>query len=426
MKRIFFLGAIALAAFSSAQTLTPEAKDGLIKTLNQRVTQFAFVPGKDFSNFPTLLETIKPQVDAANTPSEFAAVLNGALAKFGVSHMSVITPDAARARATGGTVGIGIQLEIVDKGIKLLAVYPNSPADKAGLKPGETIISVDGVKPTSRDALAGEVGKSFKVGVEGVDGKKREVTITKAFFSTRQPETLTWHNSVAIVRIPTFDGLSQRGKEPTGYSSENVDKVMKEAMPKAKFMILDLRNNPGGVVMNMLSFAGYFIPSATPMGSFVNRSSSQQFVKETGNKPDNLVEYLKWDKSPVRPFGRKDRFNIPVAVLVNGGTGSAAEMVAAGLRDTMGARVFGTKSIGMVLASIISPLDPMGTPRDKQTGFQVIVPIQDYITSKGLRLEGNGVKPDVTITAEATKDNDPVVKAALAWIATNPKLKPAN
>ena len=423
MKRHFFLGALVLAAIVPAQTLTPEAKDGLIRTLNQRVTQFAFVPGKDFSHFPAMLETIKPKVDAASTPLEFAAVLNEALARFGVSHMSVITPDAARARATGGTVGIGIQLEVTDKGIKLLAVYPNSPAEKGGLKPGETIIAVDGVKPISRDALAGEVGKSFKLRVLGADGKERDVTITKAFFSTRQPETLTWHNKVAIIRIPTFDGFTQRGKEPTGYDGAHVDKLMAEAQPKAKYVILDLRSNPGGVVLNMLSFAGYFIPTTSPMGSFVNRGSSQQFVKETGNKHDDLVQYHKWDKNPVKPLGHPIRFNVPVAVLINGGTGSAAEMISAGLRDTIGARVFGQKSIGMVLASVVSPLDPMGTPRDKQTGFQVIVPIQDYVTSKGLRLEGNGVKPDVPITAQVTKDNDPVLKAALAWIATGPKVK---
>lgn len=424
MKRHLFLGAFLMVGFAQAQTLTAEAKTGLIKTLNQRVTQMAFVPGKDFSNFPSLLETLKPRVEAAITPSDFAAVLNEALARFGVSHMSVITPDAARARATGGTVGIGIQLEVKERGIKLLAVYPRSPAEKAGLKPGETIIAVDGVKPTSRDALAGEAGKSFKLTVVGLDGQERSVTITKAFFSTREPESLRWHNSVAILRIPTFDGFARQGEAPTGYDGANVDKLIKEAIAKkAKYAIVDVRNNPGGVVLNMLSFAGYFIPSDVALGSFVNRTSSQRFVKETGNKPDDLEAYLKWDKSPIKPFRQESRLNVPVAVLVNGGTGSAAEMIAAGLRDAGGARVFGQKSIGMVLASVISSLDPLGTPKDKQTGFQVIVPIQDYITAKGLRLEGHGVKPDVPITSQVTNENDPVLKAALAWIATGPKVK---
>ena len=419
----------ALFAASYAQTvaatptLTPEIKSGLLATLTQRVTQFAFVPGKDFSTFPTILTQFQPKIDAASTTTDFASVLNDALSKLGVSHMNVITPEAATARATGGTVGIGIQLEITDKGIKLLAVYPKSPADVGGLKAGDTIISVNGVKPKSREDLAGPVGTSFILKLEGPDGKVRDAKVTKAFFSTREPESLTWKKATAILRIPTFDGTVQRGKEPTGYNADNVAKLIEEAQPKAKFLIVDLRNNPGGVVLNMLSFAGYFIPREMPMGSFVNRNSSAMFVKETGSKPDDLKAFSAWDKAPIKPFGHTIRFACPIAVLVNGGTGSAAEMMAEALRDTVGARVFGQKSIGMVLASVITPLDPIGTPREKRTGFQMIVPIQDYITVKGHRIEGNGVMPDVPVSGNVTATKDPVIDAAMAWIATNPKPK---
>lgn len=417
-----FTTVIAAASFAQT-TLTPDVKTGLLNTLTQRVTQFAFVPGKDFSTFPSILTQFQPKIEAASTTGEFASVLNEALGKLGVSHMNVITPEAAQARQTGGTVGIGIQLEMTEKGIKLLAVYPKSPAAVGGLNVGDTIILINGAKPKSREDLAGPAGTTFNLSVEAPDGKVREAKVTKAFFSTREPESVTWKKDTAILRIPTFDGFAQPGKTPTGYDSSNVQKLFTEIQPKAKYLIIDLRNNPGGVVMNMLAFAGYFIPREQAMGSFVNRSTSAQFVKETGSKPDDLKAFSAWDKSPIRPLPQSTRYTGPIAVLISGGTGSAAEMMAAALRDTVGARVFGQKSIGMVLASVITPLDPIGTPREKRTGFQMIVPIQDYITVKGLRIEGNGVVPDVPVTGQVTAEKDPVIDAAMAWIATKPKPK---
>ncbi len=416
--------AVALGAisFASAQTaLTAEAKTGLLATLTSRVTQFAFVPGKDFSTFPQILAKFQPKIEATDNTNELASLLNQALAEFGVSHMNVITPEAARARTTGGTVGIGIQLEINDKGIKLLAVYPNSPADKGGLKAGDTIVKVNGVKPTNRANLDGPAGTVFSLTLEAPDGKRRDTTVTKAFFSTREPETLKWDGDTAILRIPTFDGLSQAGKEPTGYSSANVRKLLGEIQPRAKFLVIDMRNNPGGVVMNMLTFAGYFIPREKPLGSFVNRSNSSQFVKETGKKPDDLKAFSEWDKAPIRAIPQTIQYKGPIAVLINGGTGSAAEMMSASLRDAAGAKVFGQKSIGMVLASVITSLDPFNTPPNKRTGFQMIVPIQDYITASGLRIEGNGVKPDVVVEAPTTAEKDPTLEAALAWLKKLPK-----
>jgi carboxyl-terminal processing protease len=398
-------------------TLTKEIKEMLVENINSRVTRLAFVPGKDFSKFPDLLAKYQPRIDAAKSSAEFASAVNSALNEFGVSHMSVITPEAANARSTGGMVGVGIQLELVEQGIRVLSVFKGSPAEKAGLKAGDILTLVNGAKPVARDALSGQPGSVFEVRVLSADGKTRETKITRAFFSTREPESVTWKGETAVLRIPTFDGLPPRpGQNPTGYSAENVSKLMAEIAPKAKSLVIDLRNNPGGVVINMQAFAGYFIPGDKPMGTFVTKQSSARFVAETKKPADDLLAFSEWSKEKVRAFPQSTRYTGPIAVLISGGTGSAAEMVSAALRDTVGARIFGQKSVGMVLASVVTPLDSMTLPREQRTGFQMIVPLQDYITIKGLRIEGNGVEPDVAVAPNPTPDNDLALSEALTWL----------
>lgn len=440
-KRLtLLLTAIALVSGASAQSagspataaattpsLTADSKNRLIETIGMRLRTIAFVPGKDFSSFPQAVEKARERLDKAQTTTEFAGIINEILNTYGVSHMAVITPEAARARQTGGTVGFGIQLEIVEKGIRILNVFQGSPADKAGIRAGDHIVRVNGAKPTSRAALDGPPEAIFELEVLSPDGKLRTAKVQRAFFSTREPETLRWQGDVAILRIPTFDGVMgmNSGQQPVGYSGPAVRQFMSEIQPRAKALVIDFRGNPGGVVANMLGFTGYFLPGGTRMGAFVNRTLSQRFVQETGKKPDDLKAFIEWSPSFVRPIPQSVRYNGPIAVLVNGGTGSAAEMASAALRDHAGARIFGQKSVGMVLASMILPLDQPGLPAEQRTGFQMILPMQDYITMNGLRIEGSGVKPDVELPIPAPNAADTVMEAAVKW-ATEQAAKKAN
>lgn len=383
---------------SPSAPLTPERKSSLMERINQRVMRLAFVPGKDFRTWPEQVAKVQEQIDKATTSAEFANAVNAALNAYGVSHMSVITPEAATARTTGGQVGIGIMNEVVPEGIRVNAVLPGSPAAEAGMKAGDTIVLVNGVKPTSRDSLSGPTGTTFTLTLRGADGKTREVKVTRRFFSTREPQSLTWHpGDVAVLRIPTFD---------VGFNGDQIRQFVKEATPRAKLMVLDLRGNPGGVVFNMLQVSGYFIPNTVPIGTMVNRNMVDQFVRETGKSPDDLRGISTWSPNKLRPMPQATRYEGKLAVMIDGGTGSAAEMIAAALKETREARVFGQKSVGMVLASVITPLGE---------GWQMIVPIQDYVTVQGQRLEGTGVEPHVLITENRTADKDPVLASVLRW-----------
>lgn len=396
---------LATTLSALAGPITAEQRTEIVRIVGERVTRLAFVPGADFSVWPDILTKFQARIDASETEEALTAVLNEALGEFKCSHLVVISPEANRARKTGTRSGIGIYTEITPEGIKVNGTVPNSPAEKVGLKDGDIIILVNGSKPTSTEAFAGEIGTAFKLRVRTPDGKVKEIEVTKAVFSIREPETLKWINdTTAILRIPSFEN----------YNAKTVAQLMLDAS-KAKYLAVDMRGNPGGYVYNMINFAGYFLPKGAPMGTMLNRYIVNKYVKETGQDPKDVVKIAEWCEDKITP-GRVpvDPFAGKVAVLVDGGTGSAAEMMSAALQDVVGAKVFGQKSIGMVLAATMNPL-----PDD----FAVMIPVQDYVTIKGNRLEGHGVVPDVPVKAAGKfgGDDDAVLLAFTKWVAEQTK-----
>lgn len=404
---------LSLVVVASAQAAAPEIsadqKSSLLDIISQRVTRMAFVPGADFSKWPDHLAKHKASIDSAQDNATFAVAVNEALGEFGFSHISVLTPASAEARSTGQQVGIGIYLEITPEGIKIKSVLPDSPADKAGLKPGETIVEVNGVKPTSRSVLEGAPGTVFDMKIKALNGKTRMTKVTRAAFSTRPPIELRWIKpDTAYIKISSFEGATTTNKE-AGYNGSRMATLMQEVNAKAKYMVLDVRNNPGGFVMSMQDCAGFFIPKDKPLGTWLTRSIVNRFVKETGKSANDFAALSEWSPAKMFPAKKDVVFTGKLAVLVNGGTGSAAEMISASLQEQANAKVFGTKSIGMVLAAVITPL---------KEGWQMMIPIQDFITSKGVRLEGRGVIPDTEIKTEPDGVKDPALDAAVKWLGS--------
>jgi carboxyl-terminal processing protease len=391
-----FLSLLAVATIS-AQPVTSEEKADVLAKMGDLIGTSAFVVGADLKRWPELLQKYRSSIDETTTQAEFVGQVNRALQEFGFSHIVLSTPALAKARTEKKMVGLGIRIQIEDSGIRVINVFPDAPAKEAGIREGDLIIEANGKKPTSPADFAGEEGTTIKVKVLR-DDQPLEFTVTRRTYNTVIPESLSWVNpATAHLVIPSFDN---------GYDSKNVEKLI-VAAGKAKNLILDLRSNGGGAVTNLLHLAGLLLPPEGDLGTFVTRSTVERYVAETKGDPKDLAAIATWSQSKLRPFRPKvDRFQGKIVVLINGGTGSAAEMLAAALHDTLKAPLIGSKSAGAVLASVMAKLPH---------GYQLQYPIFDYVTGKGFRIEGKGLTPDIEAPFAKYGEPDKAISASLEW-----------
>lgn len=193
--------------------------------------------------------------------------------------------------------------------------------------------------------------------------------------------SLRWaDDDSALLRVPSF---------ARGYDEEQIASLFEEAA-KAKYMVIDLRGNPGGEVEKMRQFLGFVLPANTPVGTFVSRNIARDYEKsEKGTKPD-AIKIAAWARKEFKPRRTDiEAFKGKVAVLVDGGSASASEIVANAMREWQKSPIIGAPTAGAVLVSTFNRLS---------YGFQIQYPVGDYVSYKGIRLEGNPVKPDVTAT----------------------------
>jgi carboxyl-terminal processing protease len=404
-------GLFLLAAFAAAQTADKattdfsQVKSDVLTSVTKIISTAAFVPGIDFDKLPQFLTQEKAKIDAAQNPDDFARAVNEALEKFGASHVVLLTPETSEIRNTGSTVGIGITSQVnADGSVVVIRTIPDTPAADADLVPGDVITMVDDKKADGIKGIRGPEGSKVKIQVKKQDGQVVDLTLTRRKFSTARPEELTWlERDTVKLSVFTFD---------YAYNGDRVSQLVSDAMEKhAKNIVIDLRDNGGGAVVNLEQFLSLFIPDEKPIGTMISKVTLDRYVQETGGNPTDLQAIANWSKLKLTPRSpQQPVFKGKIVVLINQFSGSAAEMAAAALRDTVGAEVIGTKSAGAVLVSII---------RAAADDYMLQYPLCDYITIKGQRLEGTGVTPDVVAKDPRPRlpdSPDAPVEKALAYL----------
>jgi carboxyl-terminal processing protease len=398
---------------NTPQPIDSQTKSEVLDRVNDLLTHHAYVPGVDFEKWPDFLAGEKDKLDSATNSGEFAYALNMALTKFGTSHVFLATPRMAALRRDQSIVGIGIAQRPVPEGIEIVRVVPDGPAMKAGLIPGDIITKVDGNKVEGTKGIPGPEGSKVTLTIKHRNGNTEDYTLTRHKFSTVRPEELAEVNKdTAKLTVYTFDWT---------YSRSNVEDLMRKA-DKYPNLILDLRGNGGGAVTNLQHLLSFFVPSDEAIGTFVNKQMVNSYTLETHGSPSDVIKIANWSRNQdewsdqqIKPSHRPDSIPVysgHVAVLVDGGTGSASEIAAAALHDLIGASIVGQKSAGAVLVSVIVPAS---------NHFTLQYPIMDYVTIRGVRLEGTGVTPQVEVEAAKEPilpgDPDKVVEKAEALFA---------
>jgi len=319
--------------------------------------------------------------------------------------------DSFMGSISGTFSGIGISMELSGDYILIAKVFPGSPAEKAGILPGDRIAAVDGTNMMGASLdeasalIMGEAGTNVKLGIirNGQTGMLT-VDITRAVISIN-PVVHEIVNGIGYIRLDAFN--SNTG----AYLALALEEMDKAGITK---IILDLRGNPGGEVSQAIAVARRFVP----LGVITKLDfKSENYTDET---------YRSYLEAP----------KYKLAVLVDGMSASASEIVAGAIQDTQAGTLIGTKTFGKAkVQGLIPILTPEASARyEKQLGVKIvdvldleeeygIVPEDDeikgytkmtigfYYTPDGRLIDGTGITPDIVV-----EDTKPVSDIALSGI----------
>jgi carboxyl-terminal processing protease len=278
--------------------------------------------------------------------------------------------------------GIGVDVLAQQRGLRVEDVFPGSPAAKAGIVRGDLIVAVGGTSLASRAAIGPRL-------IKGRAGTR--VTLTVMSGSRKHVVTMVRQDLVVPVAtgtVVTYHGIKLGSLALSSFTDGSgaelkaqVEKVLHQG---ARGLILDLRDNPGGLLNEAVNVASIFIPDGTVVSTDGRAQPRQVYVAKGGAIATS----------------------IPMVVLVNRGTASAAEIVTGALHDRGRAKVIGTHTYGKGVFQEIEPL-PNGGALDFTVG--------EYFTPSGHNLGGGGVKEGAGIAPDISASTSPGAKVDSAF-----------
>jgi carboxyl-terminal processing protease len=278
-----------------------------------------------------------------------------------------------RADISGKFGGLGIEISEQDGIPKVIAPIDDTPAAKAGLQPGDLIVAVDG-KDTQGltieevvDVLRGAPGTTVKLGISRGAETPFEVTLTRSIIRVQSVKSKLQSNDVGYVRLTQF------GEDTASGLATALGKLKSKAGGHLKGLVIDLRNDPGGLLSSAVDVASQFLDRGTVV-AIRGRLPRQTQVFQVHGKGDTVR-------------------GTPVVVLINGASASASEIVAGALQDYHRATVMGTQSFGKGSVQSIIPLAGHGAVR---------LTTALYFTPSGRSIQAEGITPDIVV--EASKD----------------------
>ena len=332
------------------------------------------IPKSGASQFQLITEawniTRQEYVDRTATDARGLAysAIGGMVTSLGdTGHSRFLTPDEVRQLQDlekGQLEGVGIEIQEKDGKVVIVAPIEGSPAQKANLRPGDIIVQVDG-KPVQslEDAvqrITGPAGTSVILTIESASGQTRDVTLIRARIDIK---SVTWNQlpgtSVVHIRIASFG---------SGTTKELQDVLSAIRQQGVSSIILDLRNDPGGILDEAVGVASEFLKTGNVLlEKSANGNIKPVSVKSTGDVVDKT----------------------PLVVLINGGTASAAEIVAGALQDAGRATLIGetTFGTGTVLGQF-----------SLSDGSAVLLATEEWLTPKGRTIWHQGLTPDSVVT----------------------------
>jgi carboxyl-terminal processing protease len=319
-----------------------------------------------FANVLTMVQ--KNYVDEVGTDRLIDGAINGMLASLD-PHSAYLTPDLYKELQvdTRGSFG-GLGIEITQRNGVLTVVSPieDTPAFRAGIKPNDLIIMLDGEQVqglTLQEAverMRGPINSQIKLTIRRGNAEPFEVSIARAVIRIQSVRHRT-EGDLGYIRITSFTEQTEQGLRTA------VTRIKEQLGPKLKGLVLDMRNNPGGLLDQAIAVSDAFLDKGEIVSTRGRRSEDAQRYNA---KAGDLLTGL------------------PMVVLVNGGSASASEIVAGALQDHRRAILLGTRSFGKGSVQTIIPLGGQGALR---------LTTARYYTPSGRSIQASGIDPDIVV-----------------------------
>ena len=297
------------------------------------------------------------------------AAINGMLTSLD-PHSSYLNPENFKdmqVTTKGEFGGLGIEVTMDNGFIKVVSPIDDTPASKAGVKPGDVITHLDGdpvlgmTLQEAVDKMRGPVDTQIKLTIARQGAEKPfDLTLTRAVIKIQSVKSKV-ENDVGYIRITSFNEQTETGLETA------ISDIKAKEGDKLKGYVLDLRNNPGGLLDQAVSVSDAFLDKG-------------EIVSTRGRKPEVAQRF--------NAKGGDLTDNAPLVVLTNSGSASASEIVAGALQDHHRAIVMGTTSFGKGSVQTIIPLSNHGAMR---------LTTARYFTPSGRSIQGQGIEPDIEV-----------------------------
>lgn len=272
-------------------------------------------------------------------------------------------------------VGATIGADIENDCLVVVAPMDNSPAEKAGVRAGDILKAVNGeefgatqISEASQLLKNGEIGSEVTVTVEREGKGEFDLTIIRDKIIKETVTSKLINDNIGYIRISEFDfSREKENKNTADEFKEHYEGLISAGMEK---MIIDLRNNPGGELSVVCDIADMLVPKGIITYTEDKRGKRETYTSD------------------------KNECNLPIVLLVNGGSASASEVLTGALKDYGKAKVVGTKTYGKGIVQTVIPFSD---------GSGMSITIAKYFTPNGKCIHEIGIKPDVTVKMDTDK-----------------------
>jgi len=365
MKRLGLIAAAAAAVFLFAL----HQDVGGAQAANSSNTADTY---KQLNLFGDVFELVRSDyVDEVSDETLVEGAINGMLTALDPhsNYLNAKNFNDMKVQTRGEFGGLGIEVSMENGLVKVVSPIDDTPAAHAGLKPGDLITNLDGTPvqgltlPEAVEKMRGPVNSDINLTIRREGRDPFDVKLTRAVIRIQSVRSHLEGDNIGYVRITSFN-------EQTDVGLNNAMKNLKAtANNKLIGVVLDLRNNPGGLLDQAVAVSDAFLDKG-------------EIVSTRGRRSDDAQRYN------ARPGDIAA--GLPVAILINGGSASASEIVAGALQDHHRAILIGTKSFGKGSVQTIIPLAGHGAMR---------LTTARYYTPSGRSIQAKGIDPDIVVEA---------------------------